>query len=290
MNKNSVNNVVEFMVKVLIVFGIVIGVIIFTLIILFMKEIIGYHKRGEEKIQIITDEYPAAIENHLESKYGEKFIINPKWIRTGGGSPIPFSEDGSPIYYEVHTEEEPDFGFRVYLFPMSDKDCKIKEIRDSYCWKFFREQIKKYFESRIEGVITQEYKLVVNVNPNITFANSINQYSSTESYFRYVNGKVSLRLYLILNKDEELDHVLLRNEVYQIMEKFYDKYDENMYIYFTCFKAESQDDFKLLDERKKENTVFVKLSDYPSTKYNSWGVNLKNIFTIKDFAYKSNEG
>ncbi|WP_124068063.1 DUF5037 domain-containing protein [Clostridium sp. E02] len=281
MNKNSVNNVVEFMVKVLIVFGIVIGVIIFTLIILFMKEIIGYHKRGEEKIQIITDEYPAAIENHLESKYGEKFIINPKWIRTGGGSPIPFSEDGSPIYYEAYAKNDSKFIFRIYVDSISEKDHSIKEIRDGYCWKYLREQVRAYFEKRIVGVINQDYKLVVDVNPDITFDNNVNLNSPTESYFKYANRKASICIYLILNENTKIsEKEILRDKLYKVLKEYYNKFDKNMYIELECFAAKTQDDFIKLDDKNNENKIFVTVKSVSTSNYDPWGVNLETIFTI----------
>lgn len=281
MKKKSNNNIMTF----LLIIGIIVSIFIFTLIVLFMKNIRDTPKNQEEELRIRQEESRQEVESYLEKKYGKKFIINSKWIGTSGGSIIPALVDDSPIYCEVYAEYEPDFGFRVYK---SQKDSSINRFRDGYCWVFFREQIREYFKDRMDGMISQEYKLVVNIYPDTTFDNNIQPDSTMKSYFKYADRKIDLHIYLIVNNKN--DEKILENRLYQILKEFYEKYDENMYIYFMCFKTESQEDFDFLDEKKKENTVFVKPSDSPSTMNNSWGINLENLFIIEDFDYKRTEG
>ena len=258
MNKNSINNVVEFMVKVLIVAGIVIGVIIFTLIILFVKDIKDYHERGKEKMQVTANEYPDKIKKHLVKKYGKKFIINPNWKSTGGGSPIPFSEDGSSIYYEVYAEDASDCPFRVYVYPVSEKDRSIEEIRDNYCWKFLRENLRKKFKERLDKVLPEGYKLSIETVGNITFENYVTPASSTEEYFKSNRFQPTIYIYIYTHNSENEEEQRSEESALLLLNEFKDNID-NISMKFTYYVIENKEEFDSIDvlrEEKKNLMVY----------------------------------
>ncbi len=254
------------MVKVLVMAGIVVGIIIFTLVILFVKEVRDYHKRGKEKVQVITDQYPNAIKKHLEEKYGKKFNINPNWKNTGGGSPIPFSEDGSSIYYEVYAEDASDFPFRVYVYPISEKDRSIEEIRDSYCWKFLREELRKRFKDRLDGVLPEGYKLSIETVGNITFENYVTPASSIEEYFKSYRFQPTIYIYIYTHNSEKTVEQKSEESAFLLLNEFKDNID-NISMKFIYYVIENKDDFDSIDVIREEKKNLAVYSDDTETSY-----------------------
>lgn len=79
----------------------------------------------------------------------------------------------------------------------------IKEIRDGYGWKFFKERIREELENRIDKVISHDYKLVLLADYEVVFSNEVNQKSLIESYIKDAEHGCIFSFYLITNHNEE---------------------------------------------------------------------------------------
>ncbi|WP_077611744.1 hypothetical protein [Clostridium sp. Marseille-P2415] len=123
--------------------------------------------------------YPDVVKNYLERKYGKKFIVDPKDY-SYGGSPIPFYHGCYTATYYVYENDDPDYTFIVEVTPVSVSDASIKEIRDSYCWKFLREKLRRKIEKKIDETLTEEYKVFVSIYGGTTFENYVTPDSQIE--------------------------------------------------------------------------------------------------------------
>lgn len=226
------------------------------------------------------------VKRYLEEKYNQSFIINPDYV-SNAGSFIPGNIDNPTVYYKTYAKDDLNFGFRVYRYSDFNENKKTGIMEDGYCWKYFREQIRDYFNERMKNRTFDNYKLAIEIAPSTTFNNNIKPESPIELYFNNSNKKVSLYFYLILNSGDNINEI--KEISFDIIQNFYKKYDNNMYIYFICFKTSSDRDFNSLNQFKKENGVFVELKEFAETEDKPWGVNLETLFTIEDFDFNSIE-
>lgn len=280
-------------IKIIIMISLLIGGFILAVIIFFYG--LGRHPAIPEKSESeIEEELNQMVVMHLENKYGERFIIvkpryGPAWHTTTQGSPIPggsvSGESGFPRYCIAYAESDMDFKFRVYVYRESlEKSLDInnvKEIRDSYSWKFLREKIREYFDTRMAEMIPDERKWIISTVEGLRFGDSINKDSSLEQFLSEYNEgkKIDLWINLIVNGNSE--DAVLEEDLYSITKEFYGKYDGKVNIYSLCFKAEAVEDFINLEEKKEENLHFLK-----SKEFGSWREKLKFLFSIKDFQNK----
>jgi hypothetical protein len=175
-----------------------------------------------------------------------------------------------------------DFRFRVYVYPESlEKSLDInnvKEIQDSYSWKFLREKIREYFETRMAEMIPDERKWIISTLNYIRFDESINEDSPIEEYLSQYNkvNKVALWITLLVNGESESD--ILQNALYVVTKEFYEKYDGEVAIKISCFKVKTAEDFIGMAEKEEENLDFSE-----EGKFDTWREKLEYLFSIKDF-------
>ncbi|MDR2021986.1 MAG: hypothetical protein LBQ71_01750 [Hungatella sp.] len=279
-------------IKNIIIFGMLISGLILAIVIFFFGSDKS-RKSDSEKDEIRREELRLMVERHLEDKYGERFIVEEGWHGTAVGDPLPFPKDtGDPWYCIAYAESDLGFGFRVYVYPkVIGKERGVNnvgEIRDGYCWKFFREQIRKELEAGVDKAISQEYKLVVNATEDTVFNDNVKQASSIDSYIRNTDeNKVLVYLYLIINNDIDL----LEDKLYEVLEESYKKYNKKMEFYLICYKTANEDDYNTFIPKKVEDRAFIEKVVFSSSTYNSyyhkntWGLDLEELFRIEDFSY-----
>ena len=279
MNKNSINNVVEFMVKVLIVAGIVIGVILSISIVLFIKN---------EKKNLITKsdsiktqkEYPAAVGTYLEEKYGKKFIVNPKGS-DGGGSPIPFSQGCYTMTYEAYAEEDSDFIFCVDVIPRSIDNSDIREIRDSYCWKFLRTKLRRKLEEKLNETLADEYKVYISIYGGTTFESYVMQDSKIEDYFRSSRIQPRISICVFVSENNKSTELKVEKDMDQLLIAL--KGNNNVNIDFIYYVTKSKKEFEYIDVKNEERKDFIVYkSNYPEVyKRSIWSIEMDEKFEIK---------
>ncbi|WP_024291078.1 hypothetical protein [Lacrimispora indolis] len=277
-------------IKSAIIIIMIIGVFILAITIFFYSP--DRHKAIPEKSESeIEVELNQMVERHLENKYGERFIIvKPRygsaWHTTTQGSPVPGGsvggESGFPRYCIAYAESDMDFKFRVYVYRESlEKRLDInnvKEIQDSYSWKFLKEKVREYFDTRMGEMIPDERKWIISTLGSIRFGESINEDSPIEKYFLQYNkvNKVTLWITLIVNGESESD--ILQNALYAVTKEFYEEYDEEVAIKISCFKVKKAEDFINMDGTEEENLKFS-----GEGKFDTWREKLEYLFSIKDF-------
>ena len=279
-------------VKIAIIFGVIISGFIFICAIFSFDSGIK-RLSDDEKDEMRQEELRLMVEMHLEDKYGERFIVEEGWYGTAAGDLLPFPKDtGAPWYCVAFAESDLDFGFRVYVYPKIIGEKRSVEnmgkIRDGYCWKFLREQIRKELEAGVDKAIPQEHKLVVNATEDTVFNDNVKQASSIDSYIRNTDeNKVLVYLYLIINNDIDL----LEDKLYEVLEDSYKNYNKKMEFYLICYKTANEDDYNTFIPKKVEDRAFIEKVVFSSSTYNSyyhkntWGLDLEELFRIEDFSY-----
>lgn len=247
MNKNKNKKVKVFM-KAIIIFGISTGVMILALTILLLRETGDLHKETDEERLARGEQLRQMIIEHLESKYNKKFIVGSDWYGTGPGSPIPGMVDNSPSYCEAYSEDDPNYVFRAFIYQELKEDIR-KEIRDGYCWKFLKEEIRKEFDDRVKKIIPGGYKLVIEVDSDVSFNNDLSPDSPLTSYFDPGNEKLQLILNLVLTAEDKNDQEILKGKLDKELKKIYKEYSKNMFMEFVCYKAKNPQDFNELNEK-----------------------------------------
>ncbi|EXG85610.1 hypothetical protein K413DRAFT_2400 [Clostridium sp. ASBs410] len=284
----SVEKVLGSGMKIVIIFGVIIGGAALGIAIFLNNNIInGHWESRDEKKERIERELRQMAEKHLENKYGERFVLEQHWYGTGSGSPFPGvgggTESGDPMYCYAYAENDMDFRFRVYVYPESlEKSLDInnvKEIQDSYSWKFLREKIREYFDTRMAELIPDERKWIIMTADNgLRFGDGISEDSSLEQFFsKHDKGKkIDITINLIVAG--EIENAVLQEDLYSVMKEFYEKYDGKASVYSLCFKAEVAEDFINLDEIKEENRHFSQ-----DKRWEYWREKFVFLFRIEDF-------
>ncbi|MFR3729032.1 hypothetical protein [Lacrimispora sp.] len=266
MNKEKYNKVVEIIVKILVVIAIINGVIvggsIIFFIVLFLKGFSTTPKVTEEEVKLEQEQRLEAVKSHLENKYGEKFIVNPNGKRNTG-SFIPGAVNTSPDYYEAYSEEDPEFIFRVYKYSESHNIDSEEEIKDSYCWKFLKEKLKKTIESALPNEFPEEYKIFIDTYSDITFDNSIRQDSQLEKYFNgnYASPIIFINVYALDSKEKYEKNI--EQKISLLFEEFKSKYN-NMNMNFSYYSVENEKNFSRIDTKELEKKSLIIYGDnYP---------------------------
>lgn len=266
MNKEKYNKMVEIIVKVFVVIAIINGVIvvgsIIFFIVLFLNSFSTPPKLTEEEVKLKQEQKLEAVKSHLENKYGEKFIVNSNGKRDTG-SFIPGAVNTSPDYYEAYSEEDPEFIFRVYKYPES-YDIESKEnIKDSYCWKFLKEKLKKIIESALANELPTEYKIFIDTYSSITFDNSIRQNSPLEQYFNSSCASPIIFINVYTLDSQEKNEKNIEQRISLLFEEFRSKY-KNVNINFCYYSVENEKDFFRIDTKELEKkSLIIYGNNYP---------------------------
>ncbi|WP_024347238.1 hypothetical protein [Lacrimispora indolis] len=287
MDKDSIKSRVKRETIMMLIFGIS-GWIMFIIFFYSPDRRKAIPEKSESEIE---EELNQMVERHLENKYGERFIIvEPRygsaWHTTTQGSPVPGGsvggESGFPRYCIAYAESDMDFKFRVYVYRESlEKRLDInnvKEIQDSYSWKFLKEKVREYFDTRMAEKIPDERKWIISTVEDLRFDDDINKDSSLEQYFSEYNSGEKIDLWVNLIVNGESEDADLQEDLYSVTKAFCEKYDGKVSIYLLCFKAEVAEDFINLYEEKTENLHFLKVKGF-----DSWREKFKLLFRIEDF-------
>ncbi|MFR3729035.1 hypothetical protein [Lacrimispora sp.] len=249
MNKKKCNKAAEIIVKILVVIAIINGVIvggsIIFFIVLFLKGFSTTPKVTEEEVKLEQEQRLEVVKRHLEKKYEKKFVINSDGT-DGGGSPIPFSSGYYTVTYEAYAEDDPNFRFIVDVVPVSIKNNEIKEIRDSYCWKFLKEKLNNEIKETLNGDFDGDYKLILYLSSSATFENNIKPDSSIKDYFNG-NGK-SPAIYIDMFTTQKAKKLEIKTEqkISQLLDKIKEQSD-HVDITFSYYVMKKNEDFYAID-------------------------------------------
>jgi hypothetical protein len=250
--------VIKIIVKILVVIAIIIGVIIGGLILTvtmrFVKSLFIVPKVTDDEVILKQEQRLEVIKSHLEKKYGKKFVINSEGT-DGGGSPLPFSSGYYTVTYKAYAEDDPDFCFIVDVVPVSINNNEIKEIRDSYCWKFLREKLKSEVEETLNGNFDGDYKLILYLSSSATFENNIRPDSSMDDYFN--GSRKSPAIYIDLftaEKDKNLE-IETEQKISRLLKKIKEKSD-HVDIKFRYYVMKKQEDFDAIDITKEHLRLY----------------------------------
>lgn len=165
------------------------------------------------------EEQRQMVEEHLENKYGERFIAE------------------NIYHYTAYAVNDPDFVFPAYVYSKSTgKKGGInneKEVIDGYCWKFFKERIREELKNRTDKVIFQDYKLVILADCEMVFNNAVDRESFIESYIESTENGCSMSLYFITDQNDEL----LREQLYMVLKQYDADFGSIMKFYVTAYKT-----------------------------------------------------
>ena len=256
MNKNKSNRIVDLLIFVSAVIGIMNYVFISTfcvvLTIVFVMNSSGSKKITHEEVVLRQEQRLQGIKSHIEKKYGKKFVINPEGT-DGGGSPIPFSSGYYTVTYEAYAEDDPDFYFIVEVVPVSISDNEIKEIRDSYCWKFLREKLNNEVIEALDGSFDGDYKLILDLSSSATFEDNIRPDSPIEDYFNGSSKSPAIYIDLFTaEKDLELEtEQNIAGLLNQIKEK-----SNHVDINFCYYEMNNYEDFDAIDITKEDLRLY----------------------------------
>ncbi|WP_313577879.1 hypothetical protein [Lacrimispora sp.] len=268
----------------------IVGISGWIILIIFFYSLDRRKVIPEKSESEIEEELNQMVERHLENKYGERFIIvkpryGPAWHTTTQGSPVPGGsvggESGFPRYCIAYAESDMDFKFRVYVYRESlEKRLDInnvKEIQDSYSWKFLREKIREYFETRMAEKIPDERKWIIDAVYSIRFGESINGDSPIEKYLLQYDeiDKMTLGIILIVNGESESD--VLQHALYTVTKEFYEEYGV-VDLGIVCYKVKTAEDFTNIDEKKYESIGFLE-----DLIWDTLWEKLERLFSIDDF-------
>lgn len=254
-NKNKNNRVEKNIVKIFTVIAIISGVVITGLILtitILVKSLFIAPKVTDEEVIMKQEQKLEVIKSHLEKKYGKKFVINPGGT-DGGGSPIPFSNGYYTITYEAYAEDDPNFHFIVDVVPMSIENNEIKEIRDSYCWKFLREKLNNEVIEALDGSFDGDYKLILDLSSSATFEDNIRPDSPIEDYFNGSSKSPAIYIDLFTaEKDLELEtEQNIAGLLNQIKEK-----SNHVDINFCYYEMNNYEDFDAIDITKEHLRLY----------------------------------
>jgi len=114
-----------------------------------------------------------AAQEYLEEKYGEEFVVGGMRNRGGGFAPDIFwrQRAGSipqTSYFFAHPSADPNYVFRVFV-TRQENSYRIAEIRDTYAWRFLREQLQEYAANYFLEALGIDTKVDVRLIPHGSF-------------------------------------------------------------------------------------------------------------------------
>ena len=267
MKNRSKKRVIPIMIKVVIITLLIVGTIFGSIVILF----IGMEKKQkikDEEMKIRKAEIIKRAENYLEKKYGKKFTVNPDGFNDIESFIPGKVENNYRVCYEASSLDDPNYVFRVYFYINKNNNQYNEQIRDNYCWKFLREDLRRKIEDKVGLTLDSGYKFEMWLSPDITFNYNISQDSNIEEYFRNTINGMDISIYIFSYKNEDEVEKKIKDNVEILLNNIKNE-SENARIYCTYFVINNKNDFESIDIHKEE-------------KYN-----LMISQTITDKSYKS---
>ncbi|MCL2568270.1 MAG: hypothetical protein FWE12_02380 [Oscillospiraceae bacterium] len=130
--------------------------------------------------------YSRAIQNYLEEKYEEDFVVERRW-RTQAFNIGP-SLVGRPftthVYFYAWPAADPEHVFIVDVIRRSERSGQIGLIRDHYYRRFLREKLQEYAEVFFVDVFGEEMKIDVFFGSRLNrFPPELNHRSTLKDFF-----------------------------------------------------------------------------------------------------------
>lgn len=271
-NKKIILIIFTVVITTLIIIGIIFGA--FVMLLIKMKE---KRKIEDQETQIRKAKIIERAENYLENKYGIKFLVNPDGF-SDVESFIPGKvEHNYKLCYEVSSLEDPNYVFRVYFDIDTNNNQYSEQIRDNYCWKFLRNELRACIENELDGIL-KEYKLVIKIYPNLTFNNNITPKSQLLDFLKSdLRLDINIELFTPNNNEMKGKEQIIINTINELLEE-----SNNSEIQFTYYIAKSRKDFENInvEEEEKLNLMISQYKENNSNDSNS-SIELLKKFDIK---------
>lgn len=237
--------------------------VIFTIsAILFITITSVVNHKDKVKLQnkTLVEAYPAQAEEYLENKYEEKFDINPNYDFRPSG-PIPGDTD-FPYIYRTQEKDGNQYMFRTYVYPMADNDKNIKTIEDGYYWKTIEKETKKFMEDKMQGLLPKEYKILFIVDPQSTFE-GVDLTLPMETYFSTLGYQLSFWVYIVIPpNDGTTADLLIKENVYPIIDDYFKMNSGNVWIKFVYYRAETEEDYQKINVGPFESSIYMGFQEY----------------------------
>jgi len=250
MKSRSKKRVIPIMIKVVIITLLIVGTIFGSIVILFigMEE---KQKIKDEEMKIRKAETIKRAENYLEKKYGKKFIVNPDGFNDIESFIPGKVENNYRVCYEASSLDDPNYVFRVYFYINKNNNQYNEQIRDNYCWKFLREDLRRKIEDKVGLTLDSGYKFEMWLSPDITFNYSISQNSNIEEYFKNTINGMDISIYIFSYKSEDEVEKKIKDNMEILLNNIKNE-SENARIYCTYFVTSNKIDFDSIDIHKEE--------------------------------------
>lgn len=275
--------------KIVITFGVIIGGVVLGVVIFLNSNIINGHRESrDEKKERIERELRQMAEKHLESKYGERFVLEQHWYGTGSGSPFPGvgggTAIGDPTYCYASAESDMDFRFHVYVYPeLLEQKLSInnvKEIQDGYCWKFIKEKMKEEMQEKLGKILDREYKLFIRTSGD-DFNSQLTSNSTVEDYLRLAKFSPNIQCFIFVKVSNDESEKKIQKYFLQLIAHF-KKIENEFEISFDYYIVNNNDDFDSIDVVKEENGHFAGHDRKGETWQNPiWDLKMKRKFGIE---------
>lgn len=228
----------------LLIIGIIFGAFVMLLIKMKEKQKIEDQERQIRKAKIVE-----RAENYLENKYGIKFLVNPDGFNDIESFIPGQVEHNYKLCYEASSLEEPNFVFRVYFDIDTNNNQYSEQIRDNYCWKFLRNELRSCIENELDGIL-KEYKLVIKIYPNLTFNNNITPKSQLLDFLKSdLRLDINIELFTPDNNEMKGKEQIIINTINELLEE-----SNNSEIQFTYYIAKSRKDYENINVAEDEKS------------------------------------
>lgn len=270
MKSRSKKRVIPIMIKVVIITLLIVGTIFGSIVIL----IIGMEKKQkikDEEMKIRKAETIKRAENYLEKKYGKKFIVNPDGFNDIESFIPGKVENNYRVCYEASSLDDPNYVFRVYFYINKNNNQYNEQIRDNYCWKFLREDLRSKIEDKVGLTLDNGYKFEMWLSPDITFNYSISQNSNIEEYFKNTINGMDISIYIFSYKNEDEVEKKIKGNMEILLNNIKNE-SENARIYCTYFVTSNKNDFDSIDIHKEERYNLMISQTITDKSYKSSGL------------------
>ncbi|MBE5981374.1 MAG: hypothetical protein E7249_19950 [Paenibacillaceae bacterium] len=243
-NKKIILIIFTVVITALLIIGIIFGA--FVMLLIKMKE---KQKIEDQERQIREAKIVERAENYLENKYGIKFLVNPDGFNDIESFIPGQVEHNYKLCYEASSLEEPNFVFRVYFDIDTNNNQYSEQIRDNYCWKFLRNELRSCIENELDGIL-KEYKLVIKIYPNLTFNNNITPKSQLLDFLKSdLRLDINIELFTPDNNEMKGNEQIIINTINELLEE-----SNNSDIQFTYYIAKSRKDYENINVAEEEKS------------------------------------
>lgn len=237
------------MVKVIIITLLILGMMFCSIVMLLIK-MEEKQKNEDEQMRIRKAEIVKRAEIYLENKYGKKFTVNPDGFNDAESFIPGMVENKYKLCYEASALDDPDYIFRVYIDIDKNNNQYREQLRDNYCWMFFRDKLRSKIENNV-GLTPENYKINLRLYPDVTFSNDITPYSTIKEYFKNSDNRLTVVVYIFTYKDDIETEKEIENKLKKLFDDLRGDSDLSR-IYCKYYVTENKSDFDYLDISREE--------------------------------------